>query len=185
MAVPVFKYSKAKQIELINLKKHIEGNTLLTHAESRILQNEIAELQENVNKELLRKEAQIEKLKNELKEKSSLDNKSKPSNEPTKTTSKAKAKTESISKEEIDVILLLANQPHPYLESAFVKNYKHGHINGKYALQELENKGFIQKEFDQYHEQNSYELTHKGRTYIIEKGLLKKNNTSNQKKVEQ
>jgi len=169
-ATKVFEFSRNRQKEITNIKKKIEEETLLTVKESRAIRGEIFELEERLQKEIERKDNEIQRLKDELnsvntapetKVLTAEDILSKPDEETENNSS------DSLDSSQIDILKEIGSYDDEVSERGIVASSKEGHVKAMYNLGELEKHGHIKKDYSQSLDDYSYILTHKGRTFLV------------------
>lgn len=162
----VFQFSRNRQKEISIIKKQIEAETLLTAEEARAIRREIYVLEAELEKELNRKNNEIESLKQELAElrDTDLDNLNN-----SKENAKVTISTDDPTDEELEVLISVGREDQVG-ETELLESIKVNAVKGKYLLGELVNREYLKRSYNQGQRAYSYELTHKGRTLLVHRG---------------
>jgi hypothetical protein len=162
----VFQFSRNRQKEITNIKKSIEADTLLTAAEARAIRRELYQLEAELEKELSRKNNEIDNLKRELDGLRPNDNSSSSDlNKSNKTSIIPKQPSE----EEIKVLIAVGKADRTG-EAELLAILGLNSVKGKYLLGESVDDGYLDRDYDQGIGDYCYELTHKGRTLLVDQG---------------
>lgn len=162
----VFEFSRNRQKEISDIKRRIEDETLLTAKESRSIRREIYALEEEFQKDLERKNSEIERLKLELEEidkgKSiSIDQLAKSANSIEPTIDK------SLPEGQLEVLKKVGESEGAVSEQYLIDSESGSHIKNKYNLEELAKNGYLERGYDRNMDIYTYDLTHKGRSYLV------------------
>jgi hypothetical protein len=165
----VFEFSRKRQKEINNIKKTIEEETLLTVEESRSIRHEVYNLEDEFQKEISRKNIEIERLKIDIETLSS------PSDQKSLTGKEILEKIDATSNDELDseqieILKLIGLKPNGELEKNILSAFKAGHLKAKYHLGELEKQGYLERDYDQSHKGYRLTLSHRGRALLVRNG---------------
>jgi len=164
----VFEFTRKKQKEIIDIKREIEEETLLTEKASRKIRQEINDLEENIQKNLERKNTEIERL-NKVIEKLEINNNTVSNNQP------QKSKTilnKPLAENQIQLLKLIGKNPEKIYEKNIYQESDGKHIEQKFNLGELEKNDYIKSNYNSIASDNAYTLTHKGRSYLVKNKLI-------------
>ena len=168
----VYQFSRSRQKEISDIKRKIEDDTLLTAKESRAVRREIYAAEEEFQKNLERKSSEIERLKMEIEELEKLKIVKEADKQPgnSKENSAYKPELDELSEGQLKMLKLVGNRDGEVAEKQLINNSSDNHIAAKYNLGELESNGYIRQDYSQRLSDYSYELTHKGRSYLVSNG---------------
>ncbi|MER0509813.1 hypothetical protein ABR850_10285 [Aeromonas veronii] len=164
----VFKFAQKRQKRLSNIKREIEGSTLLSVEEARELRHKQYMLEEKYNLEIDKKNNEIEKLKQDI---IALNKKDGTTNADIKSNEKKTRWSPddiNLEKEEEKILINIAKNDmseHDIMEM-FDKDVSP--INIKYYIGSLEYHGLINSDKKLSNGYDMYTITHEGRAYIIE-----------------
>lgn len=163
----VFRFTRHRQKSISNIKREIEGEALLTVKESIVLRREINKLEDVFIADLGKKDAEIERLRNELDEKN-------VQNIDTSVISvdDVKNKKSNIKLNETEHELLQLLEDSKADESTIVRLYEGRKPPNwiKYHLEKLAKMGFISTVTDEFGDK-AWDITYNGRKYLIENEL--------------
>jgi len=169
----VYSFTRQRQKELKEIKQQIEDETPLTHEESRKLRRDMAALELEYEKELERRGAEnqilkdlIEELKREVHAKSLADfgDREKPKSEEDGEPS------EAVSEEQVTLLELVSRDAYPF-ERDLVKLSKTHKVKTEFNLGELCKMSLIDRQDSA--EGTFYSITHEGRTLLVGAGIIK------------
>ena len=146
-ATPVFKHARNKQRVIKEIKTQIEDETPLTKEEAREIRRQLALLQIEHEKDLERKDSEIEGLKTEVKrhkssaEKYSFISQAKASAEEIVKEAHTPKDTEILSAKEVEILNILETEIMSVSE--LLQQFKNDKIKTKHLLFELLKKGYI------------------------------------------
>ena len=168
IAIPVFKYARKRQKDLITIKKQIEDETPIDQKEARELRNKIFELQIEMDDRLSFKDNQIKQLKNQIQEEKNalIISKKQDNSEDSE-----EEKNRNRLPEELEKILkIISTELEFSYEEDIFRIYEGTRIQANYAIGELINRDYISS--NRKGGDKIYALTHKGRAYIVENKLF-------------
>jgi len=166
----VFKFSRKRQKEIVDAKKEIEGETLLTISESRAIRAEAYKIEEELQNTITRKDSEIQRLKSEIDEFKAINlTKNSKSKKISPKASKPISTKEDITDSQIKVLTIIGESPNYIGETSLLNSYGKDHVKLKYDLQELENNNYISKSMGSG--DYLFTLTHKGRKYLLDNGI--------------
>lgn len=164
----VFEFTRKKQKEIVDIKREIEEETLLTAKASRNIRQEITDLEENIQKNLERKDTEIERLKQVI-EKLEKNNDNASNNLPPEPKALS---NESLVENQVRLLKLIGASPEKTFEKKIYQMSEGNHVVHKFDLGELEGNGYIQRKNHAGLSDASYTLTHKGRSYLVSNNLI-------------
>lgn len=160
----VFRFTRHRQKSISNIKREIEGEALLTVKESIVLRREINKLEDVFIADLGKKDAEIERLRNELDERN-------VQNIDTSIISVegVKKRKSNIELNEIENEILQMLEDSSVSESTIFRLFEGRKSSNwiKYHLEKLEKMGFISAMIDELGDE-AWKITYNGRTYLIE-----------------
>lgn len=175
-ALYVYKYWQEKQKKLKEAKQSIEDETPLTIEESRNIRRELFQLESEYDKELARKDAEIERLKahNQVIEEE-LDSKLKISEE---------AKSQKISKSDVDekdepdedrieILKLISKNGGMMKDDDIVSTAPYDKVKTEYYLEDLTAKGYLSRDYNQRFSAFTTGLTTISKELMVRKGYAK------------
>lgn len=163
----VYQFSRNRQKEISNIKKTIEAETLLTAEEARAIRRELYVLEAELEKELNRKNQEIENLKLELASYRESDiNSSNDSGDDVQ----APMTIADLSDEEVEALKTMTKFVSKAGESDLLELLKVSSVKGKYLIGELVSKEYLHRNYDQGMGEWTYELTHDGRKFLVQRG---------------
>ncbi|MFQ3230867.1 hypothetical protein [Reinekea sp.] len=189
----VFRFTQTQQTINSNLKKEIEGKTLLTEDEARKLRLKINELEREFESIIEEKNQEISDLKTELQSPNelspakqgvlseiSINNEIKQGDldgikkDGSKTISESffSNTSSSLSNSQINILNKIGNNPFKYQEMGLVYESKNK-ISTRYDINLLIELGLIKEIPDEMGNGNNLDLTQKGRKFMIENNLQK------------
>lgn len=171
----VYQFSRNRQKEISDIKRQIEDETLLTAKESRSIRREIYAVEEENQKELERKNYEIEKLKLEiegLEKKKSVKTEESLAKDDIEVESDSKLNSDVLPEDQLQILRLVGDSLGEFAEKQVIKNFPGSHVTVKYNLQELVDKGYLKHDYSQRLNDYSYELKHKGRSYLVKNGYV-------------
>lgn len=161
----VFEFSRNRQKEINDIKHKIEEETLLTVKESRAIRGEIFTLEEEHQKEVKRKDNEINRLKEELGNASgSVEHVGSDSAD------EFPEKDDDLTDAQAQMLKEIGESDSAVSERSIVSQASSGHVKAKYDLGELENLGYLKKDYHSGISDYTYVLTHKGRAFLVTKG---------------
>lgn len=169
-AIKVYEFSRNRQKEITDIKKKIEEETLLTVKESRAIRGEIFELEESLQKEIERKDNEIQRLKDELNSVNTAPQSKALTAEDILSApdEKENSLTDILFDDQIEILKEIGSYDDEVSERDIVASSREGNVKAKYNLGELEKNGYIKKDYSQNLGDYSYILTHKGRSFLVE-----------------
>lgn len=165
-AEPIFKYARGKQKNIANLKKKIDGDALLTVQQGRNLREEIDKLEESSEKEILRKDREIERLKDQLQETPITQETN--INDPSSILENDDNDIETLKRQ---LIRELAKQNDWVADSIVHKALRGPSIESDYIIDALITNNLINSKNYTHTNGKAYRLTSKGRAYAVENRL--------------
>jgi hypothetical protein len=169
-AKKVFEYSRGQQKDISDIKKKIERESLLTVNESRAIRGEIYKLEESLQKEIGRKDGEIQRLKMEIDSISTQPNKKINSAEDILSSPDEKKSTENIDllgDDQVALLQIIGSYTDAVEEIHIIESYNGGHVKAKYYLGELEKLGYVTRDYEQGLGDYTYELSHKARSFLV------------------
>ncbi|WP_421151934.1 hypothetical protein [Aeromonas dhakensis] len=163
----VFKFTRNRQKSISNIKRQIEGEALLTVKESMELRREIDKLEDEFMAILGKKEAEIEKLRNELNE---MNVQGIGANTSSKEEGKKINSNKALNDTEHEILQLLddSNASESTIIAIFEGRRSSNWV--KYHIEKLEKLGLIRSATDDFGD-DEWTITYNGRTYLIENQL--------------
>lgn len=166
----VFEFSRNKQKEIANIKRQIEGEALLTVKESRAIRHEIYTLEEELQKDLERKDSEIERLKLEIAEVSKEKYVTPVEEQLDKSEQSLSVSSVELPSGQLKMLQLVGEDTGEAEEEWLISRSKDNHVIAKFNLGELQEKDYLACNYDQGIGDYIYELTHKGRSYLVANG---------------
>lgn len=169
----IYRYWHSQQIKLKKIKQEIEDETPLTIEESRNIRREILTLESKYDSEITRKDSEISRLKEIVKNlESSLSNPndSEASKKPKKTKVQARnvVASKTVTEEQSSILKNIAssggfrNEPNLLSESPFDK------VKTEYLIEDLKAKGYLTYGYNSSYGDTGAELTTTGKKYSVE-----------------
>lgn len=167
----VFQFSRNRQKEISDIKRDIEDETLLTAKESRAIRREIYAMEEELQKDLEKKDSEIERLKLEIEESDKeklVVNVEKQLSDPEENS--IPPKLAHLPDGQLNMLKLVGESSGEVAEKQLINSSSSNHIEAKYNLGELQENDYLKHDYSQLLKDYSYELTHKGRSYLVTNG---------------
>ncbi|WP_342040436.1 winged helix-turn-helix domain-containing protein [Aeromonas caviae] len=162
----VFRHSQKRQKRLSDIKREVEGNTLLSVNESRELRHKQYALEEQYNIEIDKKDNEIESLKKDiiaLRKQNIM-----TSDDTRKNKTRWSPDGVNLTKEEEEILVNI--EKHSMNENDIIEIFDNNisPTNIKYHIGSLEYHGLISAEKEKSTGYDLYSITHEGRAYIVE-----------------
>lgn len=166
----VFQFSRTRQKEIANIKRQIEDEALLTVKESRAIRREIYTLEEELQKDLERKDSEIERLKLDIEEISQEKHVVSVEKQLDKPEPSRAISSVELPEGQLKVLQLVGESTGEVGEMWLIKKSSDNHVTTKFNLGELQENDYLKHDYSQELHDYSYELTHKGRSYLVANG---------------
>jgi hypothetical protein len=166
----VYQFTRNRQKEISDIKKKIEEESLLTVKESQVLRRQLGSLEEEYQKIIAKKDGEIENMKLEIARlKDSQNTESTSSKDEVAVDGNFKSNT-ALDDIQENILKAISIKGETVVESEFLKSFGGKVTEVKFRLGELEELNFLKRIFQggRY----VYELTHKGREYLVKNNLL-------------
>lgn len=156
----IYQFWKNNQKELLEIKQKIDDETPLTKEQSQKIKEDYRNLEEKYYNILLKNETK--------KDNNTSDHWAKPL-----TSNNEDNDHFNISTFEIDILLFLSEHPNSHLTATAINNELKG-VKSKtdYFLENLTNKNFIIRDYDNNFKENTYAIYQKGREYLVKNDLI-------------
>ncbi|WP_323945461.1 hypothetical protein [Aeromonas caviae] len=159
----VFKFTRNRQKSISNIKKYIEGETLLTVKESIALRREIDSLEDIFIADLEKRDAEIERLKGQLNSSNGIEN-----NSHSASREDVNNITKPMELDDAEYEILQALEDSDFPESSIIRMLEGRKSSAwvKYHIEKLKRLGFISSVRDEFGD-HELTITYDGRTHLI------------------
>lgn len=155
----VYGFTRRRQKEINDLRQKIEDETPLTLEESRTIRAEVTRIENEHSQEIDRKNREIDRLKNEIKEHQSLQTAIVPS--------VTEQSSVTVEPSQMAILRLVEKLQGKALEKVLINQSGDAQIKTEYDLGELVRKELLTRRYHSPNRDHIYEFTHAGRTYLV------------------
>ncbi|HUW50573.1 MAG TPA: hypothetical protein VMV75_06125 [Sulfuricella sp.] len=155
----VYKFTRKKQKEILEIKRRIEDETPLTLEESRKIRSDLFKVELEYSQELEQKDKEIERLKSEIASTRSV--------LPTETAPSNSVSPVSITPSQLSLLRQVEHLKGQAPEKRLISQSQESQVKTEFDLGELEKMGFLTHRYKSSLSDNVYEFTHDGRSYLV------------------
>lgn len=166
-ALWVYEYWSKRQKMMLDLRRTIDGDTLLTVDETQKVWDEVR-----------RRELELESAFGDRNQKSLQSSEAATSEtvtgvvETSQATQHTTSEMLSLSESQEKILKMVSKQPDSAAEKELTKGTNPEKIKSEYDLGELTKGGYLKKDYEGGGRGYTYKLTHQGRAYLVRKNLL-------------
>lgn len=170
----VFTYTRKRQVEINEIRKNIEQETLLSVKDSQEIRRKIYELEDLHQNEVHKKNTEIDALKAELRD-LSIDSSSTLSTSkiPEDKNEKKSELNEKLDEGHYQILKIIDDIQTSLFESDIQESSNAGKSTIRHLLDELVQMNLLNQEYDEHSNKNAYTLTQKGNSqlHLHKKGI--------------
>ncbi|WP_227815639.1 hypothetical protein [Nitrogeniibacter aestuarii] len=168
----VYGYSRHRQRELKELRQQIDDETPLTKEESREIRREALNIERNLQSEIDRREQDIRLLKEEIER---LSANTTEKEEYSKSEDDGLKDASNLNTEQLDVLRIVAKLGEWAPEDDVISKLRQTRVKAEFNIGELITKGFLTKNYRSGKRAQCLDLTHTGRTVLVNTGEYDQN----------
>lgn len=169
----IYEYWNNQQKALKVIKQRIEDDTPLTLDESRQIRRELLRLESSYDEEIIRKNSEIDRLKDIIENLETKNTPTPKSPEPKPATKKRAAKTapaEELNENQKHILIDIAKENGWVVTDSYVSKSEFDAVKVEYYLENLESMGYVKKEIKNGNW--GTQLTTKGKRFAVEEGAV-------------